>query len=52
MWRRKGRKRLAMDIDEEIHKRMAYWAKERNISITLWVTRAIYQKIKWEEKSQ
>lgn len=52
MWRRKGRKRLAMDIDENLHQKVKEFAKMRNITVTLWVTRAIYQKVKWEQKHQ
>ena len=50
MWRRIGRKRLAMDISHEMHQRITETAKKRNITITKWVKRALYKQLLFEEQ--
>jgi hypothetical protein len=47
-YKRLGRKRLAIDIPEQIHQDMKYCAKIRNITLTRWVLRACYFKLKQE----
>lgn len=48
MWRRPGRKRLAMDLPEWMHEEIKIRAKIRNISITEWILRACYARKKSE----
>lgn len=47
-WKRTGRKRLAIDIPDQIHKDIKLCADVRNITMTRWVLRACYQKLKQE----
>ena len=44
------RKRLVLDIDEELHKEIKRRALERNITLRRWVLRAIKQQIKYEQQ--
>jgi len=47
---RKGRKRLAMDIPEGIHRELAKMCKKRNCTITRYVLRGIIALLKQEGK--
>ena len=46
----KNKKRLAVDIDLELHKQIKARAAFRNISITDWIMIAITQRILEEKK--
>lgn len=48
MSKRPGRNRLAIDIPEELHKDIKYSAKVRNITMTRWIIRACYARIRDE----
>lgn len=48
MTKRLGRKRLAIDIPEELHGDIKLCAKVRNITMTKWILRACYTRIKNE----
>lgn len=48
MNKRPGRKRLAIDIPEELHGDIKLCAKTRNITMTKWILRACYARIKNE----
>ncbi len=48
MSKRLGRKRLAIDIPEELHEDIKLCAKTRNITMTRWILRACYARIKNE----
>lgn len=45
---REGRKRLAVDIPVELFTVIKENAKKRNITITKWILRACYARIKQE----
>lgn len=45
---REGRKRLAVDISENMHKQLKKLAHERYCTVTHYVIRAILEKIKRE----
>lgn len=45
---RLGRKRLAIDIPEKMHKDIKLCAKIRNITMTKWIIRALYARLKNE----
>ena len=47
---RPGRKRLAVDIPIEIHKVIMSLAQKRNITLTLWVVRALQKEIANEKQ--
>lgn len=47
--KKKSRKRLLIEIDEEVHKQIKIRAALRNASIKEWVTMAIALQMKWEE---
>jgi predicted HicB family RNase H-like nuclease len=49
---RKGRKRLAVDIYQALHRQIAMSAKKRNITISRWVTRAICRELARETQGQ
>jgi len=46
---REGRKRLSMDIPDEIYDEMKKRTEKRNCTITKWILAAIVQKLR-EEK--
>ena len=46
---KKTRKRLILNINEELHKTIKIRAAVRNISMSTWVIRALYEKLKKEE---
>lgn len=46
---RPGRKRLAVDIPLDMHSEIGFCAKERNITITKWILRACYARLKQEK---
>lgn len=48
MTKRPGRKRLAVDIPDMLHEDIKLCAKNRNITITRWILRACYARIKNE----
>jgi len=48
MYKRSGRKRLAIDIPESLHDDIKLCAKTRNITMTKWILRACYARIKNE----
>ena len=48
MVKRVGRKRLAIDIPEELHGDIKLCAKVRNITMTRWILRACYARLKNE----
>lgn len=50
MSKRIGRKRLAVDIPEVLHAKIAQQARQRNITITKWIVRATWARIRWEEQ--
>lgn len=43
-------KRLSVDIQLEIHKRIKVRSAIRNISMTTWITRALLKALREEEK--
>jgi len=43
------RHQIAFDIDPELHKRIKIAAIKRNISMNLWLIRAIYRALQKEE---
>jgi hypothetical protein len=45
---RPGRKRLSVDLPQELHDCIKESAKKRNISITMWILRAAYARLKSE----
>jgi predicted HicB family RNase H-like nuclease len=47
---RKGPKRLAIDLSEELHQTIRMRALQKNISIKSWILRAIKLQIESEEK--
>jgi hypothetical protein len=47
---RLGRKRLSVDVPIKIHQQIKALSIRRNITITRWVLRAIYDKIVKEKK--
>lgn len=49
MAKRQGRKRLAIDIPESMHDDIKYCAEVRNITITRWVMRTLFAKLKTEK---
>jgi predicted HicB family RNase H-like nuclease len=42
---RKGRKRLAIDIPDHTHEAIKKFAKRRNISMQVWVMRALVRSL-------
>jgi len=46
----KKRKQMAFDINPEVHKKVKVLAALRNISINLWMSRAINDRIEKETK--
>ena len=48
----KKRKQMAFDIDEETHKKVKELAFKKNISMNLWIHRAILEKIYKETQNQ
>lgn len=44
--KRKGRKRLSVDVPTELHKNAQYCAKESNITLTKLVARALFEYIR------
>ncbi len=48
MVKRLGRKRLSIDIPEELHEDIKLCAKTRNITMTRWILRACYARLKNE----
>jgi predicted HicB family RNase H-like nuclease len=50
VWKRAGRKRLSVDIPEELHKKLVFMAKRRNCTITKYVIRAIIYKLSLKER--
>lgn len=44
------RKQMAFDIDPEVHKEVKALAARRGISMSLWVSRAIKERIDKEKK--
>lgn len=48
MSKRVGRKRLAIDIPEEIHNDIKMCANARNITMTRWILRACLTRLKGE----
>ena len=49
-WKRKGRKRLAIDIPEELHEAIKIYAARRNITMTKWILRACFARQREESK--
>lgn len=49
MEKREGRKRLSMDIPNEIQKKIDKNVKKRNITITKFVLQAIMEKLRNEQ---
>lgn len=47
----KKRKQFAFDIDPELHKEVKILAAQRNISINLWMTRAILARL-YKDKNE
>ena len=47
---RKGRKRLTVDIPENIHFELKEIAKKRNVTITKLILEIIGQRIVWEKQ--
>jgi hypothetical protein len=47
-WKRIGRKRLSVDIPNELHAHIQKYAAMRGITITKWVLRACYTRKKLE----
>jgi predicted HicB family RNase H-like nuclease len=50
MEEKKKRKQMAFDISPEIHQTVKILAARRNISINLWMARAIQERIDRETK--
>jgi predicted HicB family RNase H-like nuclease len=48
MSKRAGRKRLSVDMPEELHRAIQWSAHMRKITITRWIIRAAYARIKKE----
>lgn len=48
MSNRPGRKRLAIDIPKELHEDIKFSANLRNITMTRWILRACYARIRDE----
>lgn len=46
---RPGRKRLAVDIPDAMHNDLKYVARKRNITITKWILRVVYARLKDEK---
>ena len=46
--KRPGRIRLAVDIPEDMHSKIKFCAKNRNITMTKWIMRACFGKLKEE----
>ena len=46
--KRLGRTRLSVDIPDELHEDIRHCANIRNITITQWVLRACYKRMKEE----
>lgn len=49
-WKRKGRKRLQVDIPEDLHASLNVVAKKRNITVTRYVVRALMRFLLEESK--
>lgn len=49
MEEREGRKRLSMDIPNDIYEKVEKGAKKRNITITKYVLQALLQKLREEQ---
>ena len=53
---KKKRFQMAFDVNPEIHQQVKIFAAIRNISVSLWMTRAINDRIaketKYDEKSK
>lgn len=50
MENKKKRKQLAFDISPEIHQQVKILAARRNISMNLWMNRAVIERIAKETK--
>jgi len=48
----KRRKQIAFDISEELHKQIKISAATRNISMNLWMHRAIIERLKKDNREQ
>ena len=48
----KQRKQLAFDIDPELHTQIKILAARRNISMNVWLTRAILARIQKENNDK
>ncbi len=49
-WKRNGRKRLQIDIPEDLHVSLNLVAKKRNITVTRYVVRALIRFLLEESK--
>ena len=49
---KKKRKQMAFDVSPEIHQQIKILAATRNISINLWMIRAIHDRIVKETKDE
>lgn len=47
--KRPGRIRLAVDVPVEVHSHIKYCARNRNITMTRWILRALYARLKDEK---
>jgi predicted HicB family RNase H-like nuclease len=47
---KKQRKQMIFDINPELHMQVKIMAARRNVSLSLWVTRAIYEQLKKETR--
>ena len=52
MAKRLGRKRLSVDIPDNMHEEIKRRTKIRNITITRWILRACYARLKTENISR
>jgi predicted HicB family RNase H-like nuclease len=47
---KKKRTQMCFDVNPEVHKQIKVLAARRNISINLWMARAIHERIQKETK--
>jgi predicted HicB family RNase H-like nuclease len=47
---KKQRKQMIFDINPELHMQIKIMAARRNVSLSLWVTRAIHEQLKKETR--
>lgn len=45
-YKRPGRKRLSVDVPDDLFEAIQFLSKLRNITITRWVLRALYARLK------